>query len=152
MAAGLEKNATLQTLDLRCEFFVVCFSLGEMLIVVYVLWVVFCFVVVMEGRVRGVDCVCATEPPCSSDCQVTDAGAAAIARALEKNTTLQSLSLGCEMVVFCCFLGGGWILVYVVVCGVWFAVCLSGRLCGVCGLGAIECQCTAGIAGGAARG
>jgi len=61
--------------------------------------------------VRGVDCVCATEPLwCSSGCQVTDAGAAAIARALEKNTTLQTLSLYSEFVgLLCCvvFVEGG---------------------------------------------
>ena len=58
---------------------------------------------------RGVDCVCTTEPPCSLDCQVTDVGAAAIARALEKNTTLQTLDLQGEFVVLCCvvFVEGG---------------------------------------------
>ncbi len=60
----------------------------------------------VEGRVCGVDCVCATEPPwCSSGCEVTDAGAAAIARALEKNTTLQRLDLSCEFVVLCVWRG-----------------------------------------------
>ncbi len=51
---------------------------------------------------RCVDCVCATEPPCSSGNGVTEAGAEAIARALEKNTTLQSLNLQGEFVVLCC--------------------------------------------------
>ena len=75
---------------------------------VYVLWVC-CFVGVwVEGRVRGVDCVCATEPPCSSDNKVGDAGCAAFARALEKNTTLQKLDLGREFVVlWFCFIEGG---------------------------------------------
>ena len=58
------------------------------------------FVFWMEGRVRCVDCVCATEPPRSSGNGVTEAGAAAIARALEKNTTLQTLDVCCEFVVF----------------------------------------------------
>ena len=52
-----------------------------------------------EARVRGVDCVCATEPPCASDNQVADAGAAALAGALEKNTTLLDLVLLGEFVV-----------------------------------------------------
>ena len=61
------------------------------------------------GCVRGVDCVCATEPPRSSGNGVTEAGAAAIARALEKNTTLQTLDLHGEFVVVCCvvFVEGG---------------------------------------------
>ena len=79
------------------------------------LWDVVGFVFWMEGRVRCVDCVCATEPPCLSDCQVTDAGAAAIARALEKNTTLQTLDLQGEFVVLCCVCGGRLIVVHVVV-------------------------------------
>ena len=53
----------------------------------------------MEGRVRGVDCVCATEPPCSSGIKVGAAGAAALAAALEKNTTLQLLDVESEFVV-----------------------------------------------------
>ena len=52
-----------------------------------------------QGRVRGVDCVCATEPPCPSGCGVTDAGAEAIGLALERNTTLQELHLRSEFVV-----------------------------------------------------
>ena len=61
-----------------------------------------------EARVRGVDCVCATEPPCSSDNNVGDAGCAALAGALEKNTTLQGLNLSGEFVVlWFCFLEGG---------------------------------------------
>jgi hypothetical protein len=72
------------------------------LIVVYVVVGCCWFVFWMEGRVRCVDCVCATEPPCSSGNGVTEAGAEAIARALEKNTTLQSLNLLGEFVVLCC--------------------------------------------------
>jgi len=50
--------------------------------------------------VRGVDCVCATEPPCSSDDHsVSAAGCALLARALEKNTTLLELNLWSECVV-----------------------------------------------------
>ena len=63
----------------------------------------------------GVDCVCATEPPCSSGNVVGDAGATSLARALEKNTTLQTLNLGCEFVVLRCVCGGGLIVVYVIV-------------------------------------
>ena len=80
---------------------------------------------------RGVDCVCATEPPCSSDCQVTDAGAAAIAQALDKNTTLQTLNLSGEFVVVCCVCGGGLLVVYVVVGCCWFCV-LDGGACALC--------------------
>jgi len=65
----------------------------------YVLWDVVGYVVGVEGRVRGVDCVCATEPPCSSDNSASDAGCAALAGALEKNTTLQTLNLNGEFVV-----------------------------------------------------
>ena len=61
------------------------------------------------------DCVCATEPPCSSDNDVVDAGAAAIAQALQKNTTLQTLDLSREFVALWCVCGGGLIVVYVVV-------------------------------------
>jgi len=61
-----------------------------------------CFVWVgVEGRVRCVDCVCATELPCSSGNEVGDAGCAALAGALEKNTTLQELDLRRECVVLC---------------------------------------------------
>ncbi len=70
------------------------------------LWCAGCclFVVGVEGRVRGVDCVCATEPPCASENRVGDAGCAALACALEKNTTLHTLSLGCELFLSCfCF-------------------------------------------------
>ena len=93
---------------------------------VYVLWVVVLFVVGAEGRGRCVDCVCATEPTCSSGNGLGAAGAAAFARALEKNTTLQELDLQREFVVlwfcfgrevdcglcfvgllFCCGWGGG---------------------------------------------
>ena len=40
----------------------------------------------------------AAEPPPSSDNSVGDAGAAALAAALEKNTSLQQLDLGSEFV------------------------------------------------------
>ena len=56
---------------------------------------------------RCVDCVCATEPPCSSDNDVGEPGAASLAQALEKNTTLQTLNLGREFVVLCCVCGDG---------------------------------------------
>ncbi len=57
---------------------------------------------------RGVDCVCATEAPCSSGNEVGDAGCAALAGALEKNTTLHTLDLHGECVVlFDLFFEGG---------------------------------------------
>ena len=72
------------------------------------LWAVVGFVFGVEGRVRCVDCVCATEPPCSSGNEVGDAGCAALAGALEKNTTLHTLNLFCECVVLCdLFFEGG---------------------------------------------
>ena len=78
------------------------------LVVGYVLWDVVGYVVGVEGRVRGVDCVRATEAPCSSDNGVGDAGCAALAGALEKNTTLQWLDLQGECVVLCdLFFEGG---------------------------------------------
>ena len=67
------------------------------------------------GCVRGVDCVCATEPPRSSGSTVGDMGAASLAQVLEKNTTLQTLNLSGEFVVLCSVCGGGLIGVYVVV-------------------------------------
>ncbi len=77
------------------------------LVVGCVLWVVVVYVVGVEGRVRGVDCVCATEPPCSSVNYLGDAGYAALAGALEKNMTLQTLNLWSEFVVlWFCFLRG----------------------------------------------
>jgi hypothetical protein len=57
---------------------------------------------------RGVDFAIATQHPCSSGSEITDAGAEAIARALEKNTTLQSLDLGGEVFVFCYEVFGLW--------------------------------------------
>ena len=77
---------------------------------------------------RCVDCVCATEPPCSSGNEVGAAGAAALACALEKNTTLHTLHLQSEFVVVCFVLGGGLIVVY----GVWDVVCLWLGWRGVC--------------------
>ena len=82
----------------------------------YVLWDVVGYVAGVAGRVRGADCVCATEPPCSSGAGVGDAGAAALAAALEKNTTLLELELSCEFVVlWFCFLEGVWL--WVMFCG-----------------------------------
>ena len=81
---------------------------------------------------RGVDCVCATEAPCSSANRVGDAGAASLAQALEKNTTLQKLDLGCEFVVLClCYVKGGLIVVYVVVGCCWVVV-WGGGACAWC--------------------
>ncbi len=55
--------------------------------------------VLVERRVRGVDCVCATEPPCSPVNKLGDAGVASLAQALEKNSTLHTLELHSEFVV-----------------------------------------------------
>ena len=80
-----------------------------------------------QGCVRGVDCVCGTEPPCSSGNAVKDAGAASLAQALEKNTTLQTLNLFREFVVLCCVCGGWLIVVYVVVGCCLFVFWMEGR-------------------------
>ena len=93
------------------------------------LWAVVGLCFGVEGRVRGVDCVCATEAPCSLGNCVGDAGAASLAQALEKNTTLQTLNLRSEFVVLCCVCGEGLIAVYVVV-GCCWVVFLGWR--GVC--------------------
>ncbi len=52
----------------------------------YVLWVVVGYVVGVEGRVRGVDCVCATEQQCSSDNSVSPALEASIYSLLQRNS------------------------------------------------------------------
>jgi hypothetical protein len=52
------------------------------------------------GRERVPDCVCATHQMCTSANNFKDAGAVAIARALEKNTTLQQLWVRRELAVF----------------------------------------------------
>ncbi len=51
----------------------------------YVLWDVVGCVVGVEGRVRGVDCVCATEPPCSSDYSASPALEATINSLIQRN-------------------------------------------------------------------
>ena len=87
-----------------------------------------------QGRVRCVDCVCATEPPCSSGNGVTEAGAEAIARALEKNTTLQSLNLLGEFVVLCCVVLWLWRVVdwCLCCCGLLLVCVLDGGACALC--------------------
>ena len=97
------------------------------------LWAVVGLCFGVEGRVRGVDCVCATEAPCncSSDNHVGEAGAASLAQALEKNTTLHTLYLEGEFVVLCCDCGGGLIVVYVVV-GCCCVVSWGGGACAWC--------------------
>ena len=51
----------------------------------------------------GCDCIAcvAAEPAPSSGNEVGDAGAAAFAAALEKNSSLQTLDLGSEISFFC---------------------------------------------------
>ncbi len=75
----------------------ICFGRGVDCGLCFVGWCL--FLVGAEGRVRGVNCECVTEPPCSLATGVGEAGAAAFAHALEKNTTLQELDLGGEFVV-----------------------------------------------------
>ncbi len=111
LAQALEKNATLQTLDLSSECVVLCYVFGGGMHVVYVILGCCWFVFGVEERMRGVDCVRATEPPCSSDNNMSDAGAVVIARAMEKNTTLRTLDLAGECVVLCCVCGGDLIVV-----------------------------------------
>ncbi len=96
------------------------------------LWAVVGLCFGMKGRVRGVDCVCVTEAPCSSaNYGVGCEGAASLAQALEKNTTLQTLCLNGEFVVVCCDFGGGFIVVYVVV-GCCWVVFFGGGACAWC--------------------
>ncbi len=73
-----------------------------------------------DGRVCDVDRLCATEPPFSSGNTFGNSGAALLAQALEKNTTLRELDLGSEFVVMLRVLGGGLIVIYVVVGCFWF--------------------------------
>ena len=79
------------------------------------LWAVVDLCFWVEGRERGVDCVCPTEPPCSSESKFGHSGFASLAQALEKNTTLHGLSLNGEFVMLCCVCGWRLIVVYVVV-------------------------------------
>ena len=92
----------------------------------------------------GVDCVCATEPPCSSDNKFGDAGAASLAQALEKNTTLQSLYLYSEFVVVNCVCVWGRVLivVYAVVGCSYFVLGVEGRVRGVDCVCATEPPCS----------
>jgi hypothetical protein len=132
LAGALEKNTTLHTLDLGGrEFVVLWFVRGGGLIVIYGVWVVVGYVVGVEGRVRGVDCVCATESPCSSVNGVYAAGWAALAAALEKNTTLHTLDISSEFVVlWFCFWRGAWLRV--MFCGLLLVMWLVWRgLCAV---------------------
>ncbi len=96
------------------------------------LWAVVGLCFGVEGRVRGVDCVCATEALCSSANGVGEEGVASLAQALEKNTTLHTLHLNCEFVVVWCDCGGGadccFMLLWAVV-GLCFGV--EGRVRGV---------------------
>ena len=93
------------------------------------------FVFGAEGCVRGFDCLCATEPPFSSGNNLSNSGAASLAQALEKNTTLQRLDLDCEFVVLLRALEGGLIVVYVIVGCFWFLFGVEGFVFGV------ECLC-----------
>ena len=61
------------------------FVFGGRLIVGYVVWDVVGYVVGVEARVRGVDCVCATEPPCSSANDVSPALEATIKSLIQRN-------------------------------------------------------------------
>ncbi len=55
-------------------------------------------------QVCGVDCVIASQPPCSSVIKFTDVGAEDFARAYKTNTTLKSLNFYREScwVMLCC--------------------------------------------------
>ncbi len=129
LACALEKNTTLHTLHLSREFVVVCFVWGGRLIVVYGVVVCCLFVVGVEGHVRCVDCVCATEPPCSPGNKLGDAGVASLAQALEKNSTLQCLHLRGEFIFVLCF-GRAFD------CGLWCCgllfLCVWGGACALC--------------------
>ena len=110
------------------------------------LWVAVGLCFGVEWRVRGVDCVCFTEPPCSSDSKMGKAGFASLAQVLKKNTTLQELTLIGEFVVLC--IGRG-----VDCCGLllWAVVDLcfgvEGRVRGVDCVRATEPPCSSDIPG-----
>jgi hypothetical protein len=66
--------------------------------------------------VRGGCRLCFTEVCTRSGCEIGDAGAAALARALESNTVLQNLNLTCEHVVIAIVFGLGNGCVYISCC------------------------------------
>ncbi len=73
-----------------------------MVLIVVCVDVGYCFMLCLRwmGHVRGVDCVCTTQQLCSSGSQFSKAGAEAIARALERNTSLQKLNFYGQLFVW----------------------------------------------------
>ncbi len=98
LAGALENNTVLLDLNLAGEYVVV--------VIVFRCWKLWClyfllFVKVWFGRrvVRGGCRLCFTEARLRSGCEIGDAGAAALAGALEKNTVLRELIFSGEFVV-----------------------------------------------------
>jgi hypothetical protein len=103
LTAALEKNSSLQTLNLSCELFDFDIVCRDLMILIELFWGVV-IVVLFCGMGMGVGCDCvacvAAEPAPSSGNSVGDAGAAALTAALEKNSSLQTLCLYGELFDF----------------------------------------------------
>jgi hypothetical protein len=91
VARALEKNTTVEILKFGSEFGLLCFWRRG----VGCVWFFVdscCFVLEVEGLSVVLIVCCTSEAPCL-DLKVNDAGAAALARALEKNKTLRTLEI-----------------------------------------------------------
>jgi hypothetical protein len=104
-AAALEKNSSLQTLNIESELFDFDIVCRDLMILIELFWGVV-IVVLFCGVGMGVGCDCvacvAAEPAPSSAWSVvgTAAIAAAFAAALEKNSSLQTLKFSSELFDF----------------------------------------------------
>ncbi len=96
---GIMRNDTTMTsVDLSCELFDFDIVCRDWMILIFVV-LGCCDCCLYCGMGMGCDCVAcaAAEPAPSSVNPVGDAGAAAFAAALEKNSSLQTLDLGGEL-------------------------------------------------------
>ena len=121
LAGALEKNTVLQTLSLSGEYVVI--------VIVFRCWKLWCLYFLLFVKVwfcwRDVRCgcrLCFTEARLRSACDIGDAGATALAGALEKNTVLQHLNLQGQYVVIAIFLKCWklWCLYFLLFVKVWF--------------------------------
>jgi hypothetical protein len=94
-----DNDSTLLEIKLICEYVVI--------VIVFRCWKQRCLYLLLFVKVwfwwrfvRGGCRVCFTEARLRSVCPIGEAGAAALARALEKNTVLQKLFISGEYVVF----------------------------------------------------
>lgn len=99
-AASLEQNTTLQIL--RLGEFVLFFCLGGV-------WVT--QVRLRGSSLSGIGCFWFNSP-CQSDCNIGDTAAAALAAAVEKNSTLLQLKLNGVLVVSCVVEAGYGLLLF----------------------------------------